>query len=69
MAIHTDAQRLDPAQQKIAVKRADDGANAVLDEGEVFCNFVAVGNSQAANDIAVAAQVLGRRVNDDVSAK
>ena len=69
VAVHADGQRLHPAEHEPAVERAGDGAERLLQELQALGDGRVVGRGEAADHVGVAAQVLRRRVEDDVGAE
>jgi hypothetical protein len=69
MTFHTHCQRLCTAQCEIAIERCRHRTGRVLREAQPFCDVVVVNGNEAADNIAVAAEVLRRRVNHDVGTK
>jgi hypothetical protein len=66
---HTHCQRLDPAEHEPAVERSGHGAEGFLQEREPFRDGWIVRRREAANDVGVAAEILRRRMDDDVRAE
>ena len=66
---HAYRKRLHPAQHEPRVERAGHGAERLLQEVEALGERVVVGGDEAADHVAVAAEVLGRRVDDEVGAE
>ena len=66
---HAHRERLDPAQDEPRVEGAGDGAERLLQEVEAFRQRVVVRRDEPADRVAVAAEVLRRRVDDDVGAE
>ena len=66
---HPDRERLDPAQHQPGVERSGDRPERLLEEVETFRECVVVGRDESADRVAVAAEVLGGRVHDDVRAQ
>ena len=66
VAVHADCQRPHPAEHEPAVERARDGAEGLLQELQALGHGRVVGRGEAADHVGVAAQVLRRRVDDDV---
>ena len=69
MRAHPYRKRLQPAQHEPRVERAGHGAERLLQEVEALGERVVVRRDEAADDVAVAAEVLRRRVDDDVGAE
>ncbi len=69
MPVHPDPERLDPAQGEIGVEGAGNGPGGVLQEPEPLEESWVTGDKGPADDVAVAAEVLGRRVQHDVGAE
>jgi hypothetical protein len=67
---HAQVQRLEPALREPAVVRARHGADRVLQEAEALEDGGAVGRDDdgAHDDVRVAVDVLGERVQDEVGA-
>ena len=66
---HADGERLDPAQHEPRVERAGHRAERLLQEVEALGERVVVRRDEAADGVAVAAEVLRRRVDDGVGAE
>src|SRR5581483_11808886 len=66
VALDAEAERLDPAQREPAVLRARHGADRVLEELELLVERLVARHERAAEDVRVAVDVLGRRVEHDV---
>ena len=62
-------ERLDPAQDEAAVERAGHRAERLLEEEEPLRDRRRRRRDEAADDVGVAAEVLRRRVDDDVGAE
>ncbi len=62
-------ERLQPAEDEPRVERPGHGAERVLEEGEPLCDGRIVRAGEAADEVGVAAEVLRRRVDDDVGAE
>ncbi len=60
---------LDAAVHEVAVERAGDGAGRVLEEADALGELVVVDGHEAADHVAVAAEVLGGGVHDEVGAE
>ena len=69
MLRHPQRQRLGAAQHQPRVERAEDRARGVLHEPQPLDVLVARGDDHAADAVAVAVQVLGRAVHDQVGAE
>ena len=69
VAVHAHRERLDAAQHEVAVERRRHRADRVLQEPEPLGELGVVGGDEAADDVGVAAEVLGGRVHDDVGAE
>ena len=69
MAIEAHAKRLDSANQEEGIEGTEHRTHGILIECELFCDFFIVGHCKASHHIAMAAQVLGRRMHHDVGAK
>src|SRR5205823_13593279 len=63
---HPDGQRLDTAQDEPAVEWTGDRAERLLQEREPLSDRRIVRGREAADDVGMAAEVLRRRVDDDV---
>ena len=63
---HAERQGLDPAERQPAVHRPRHPPGRVLNEAQPLGQVVPRGDQQAAHHVAVAVQVLGRRVEHDV---
>ena len=68
MALHAEGERLDAAQGQPAVERPGDGAGGILVEADRL-QQLARADDGAADDVGMAAEVLGRAVHDDVRAQ
>ena len=68
VTIHAHAERLEPAQHEVAVERRRHRADRVLQEPQLVGPLVVVERDEAADDVGVTAEVLRRRVHDDVGA-
>src|SRR5207249_11445930 len=66
---HAYSERFDSPQHEPAVQRARDGPKGLLEEEEPFRDRWIVRRGEAADDVRVSAEVLGRRVHDDVRAE
>ncbi len=66
MAIHPHGERLHAAQNEVAVERRRYGAGGVLQVSHLLGEAVVVDGEEPADDVAVPAEVLRRRVDDDV---
>ena len=66
--IHAHAERLQPAEHEVAVERRRHRADGVLQEPQLVGAHVVVERDEPADDVGVAAEVLRRRVHDDVGA-
>ena len=66
---HPHRERLQAAQDEPAVERARHGAERLLEEVEALRDRRVVRADEAADDVRVAAEVLRRRVEDDVGAE
>ena len=69
MAVHPHGERLHAAQHEVAVERAGHRAGRVLGEAQAVGEVVVVDGDEPADHVAVAAEVLGGRVHDDVGAE
>ena len=69
VAVHPHGERLDAAQHEVAVERRGHRAGRVLGEAQALGERVVVDGDEAADDVAVAAEVLRGRVHDDVGAE
>ena len=69
VALHADVQGLQPAQHEEGIERARHRAHCVLQEGELLVQVVAAQHERSGDHVAVAVQVLGHRVRDDVDAE
>ena len=69
MAVHPHGERLDAAQDEVAVERRGNRAGGVLHVAQSLGELVVVDGDDATDDVAVAAEVLRRRVDDDVGAE
>ena len=66
---HPERQRLGAAQHQPRVERAEDGALRVLHEPQPLDVVVSHGDDDAADAVAVAVQVFGRAVDDQIGAE
>ena len=66
---HAQRQRLGSAQHQPRIERAQNRAGGVLNEPQPLDVFVAHGDDDAADRIAVAVQILRRAVHDEVGAE
>ena len=66
---HPYAQRLDPTLHEEAVEGSGNGAGRILKEPKSRRDGLVAGRRKAPDDVGVAAQVLGRRVHDDVGSQ
>src|SRR2546425_633556 len=64
-----EGEGLDAAEEEEAILGAGDGAGGVLDELELLVEGGVAGDKGAADHVAVAADVLGGGVEDDVGAE
>ena len=69
MLAHAHGERLQPAQHEPAVERPRHRAERLLQEVEALGDRRVVRRDEAADDVGVAAEVLRRRVDDDVGAE
>ncbi len=69
VGLHPQVQRAQPAVHEEAVERPRHGADRVLDEAQALVSLCVAGDDGAADDVGVAAEVLGRRVHDEVGAE
>ena len=69
MSLHAQMERAQPAMNEEAVKRPGHGTHGVLDEAQALIELAPAGHDHAADDVGVAAEVLGRGVHDDVRAE
>ena len=67
--VHADAEGLDAAQHQPGVERAGDRAHRVLVVGQPLAELGVGDDQRAADDVGVPAEVLRRRVDDDVGAE
>ena len=68
MAIHAHAQCLEPAQHEVAIEGRRHRTRCVLEEPELLGPQVVVEREESTDHIGVTAEVLRRRVHDDVGA-
>ncbi len=68
MPFHAHGERLQAAKHEVAVERSGHGAGRVLYEAERLGERVVVEGDEAADHVGVPAEVLRRRVDDDVRA-
>ena len=66
---HAHGERLDTAEDEPAVERAGNGAERFLQEVKALRNRRIIRRREAAYDVGMAAEVLRRRVKDDVGPK
>ena len=66
---HPDGERLQAAEHEPRVERARHGAERLLQEAEALGDRGVVRAGEAADDVGVPAEVLRRRVHDDVGAE
>src|SRR5260370_34206931 len=66
---HTHRQRLDAAQREPAIEGARYASGSVLIELDGLVDFLIAGDESAANDIAMAVDVLGRAMHHDIRAQ
>ena len=66
---HPHGEGLEAAQHEPGVERAGDGAERLLQEAKPFRDRRVVRGGEPADDVGVAAEVLRRRVHDDVRAE
>ena len=66
---HPDGERLEATQHEPGIERAGDGAERLLQEPEPFRDRGVVRGDESADHVGVAAEVLRRRVDDDVRAE
>src|SRR5207248_4688772 len=64
-SLHADGQRLEAAEGEVAVERPRHAAGRVLVEGDRGQQLLAADDG-ATNDVGVAAEVLGRAVDDQI---
>jgi len=73
MPFHPQRERLQATQREKAVERAEDSADGVLQISETVCQRtvtrLGADHDHAADNVGVAVQVLGCRVNDDIEAE
>ena len=70
VGLHPQLQRAQPAVDEEAIERPRNGADGVLDEAQPLVPARrARGDHDAADDVGVAAEVLGRGVHDEVGAE
>ena len=69
MLAHAHGERLDSAQDEPGVERPGNRAERLLQEEETFCDRRVVRRGEAADHVGVSAEVLRRRVHDDVRAE
>ena len=68
MGFHAQMQGLQPAHGQEGVERAGDGADRVLQEAHLLGQLVTPGDHDAADDVGMAIEVLGGRVQHQVGA-
>jgi SufS family cysteine desulfurase len=73
VSLHAHVEGFDAAQRKVAVERAGNGTDGVVQELESFemfgVAFVAADHGDAADHVRVAVEILGTRMDDDVEAE
>ena len=69
VALHADRERLDPAQHQERIHRREDRADGVLEPSDPLRVLGTRRHHASADAVAVAVQVLRRRVHDDVGAQ
>ena len=69
MLLHAQRQRLGAAQDQPGIERSEDRAGGVLHELQPLDVVVARGDDDAADAVAVAVEVLGRAVGDQIGAE
>ena len=69
MGRHPQVQGPQPAVDEEAVERSRHRADRVLDEAQALVELAVAGDDHAADHVGVAAEVLGRRVHDDIGAR
>ena len=69
MALHPERQRLETALDQVAIQRPGHGPDGVLQKRQPRGEAAVVGRGKAAHHVRVPAQVLGRRMDDDVGAE
>ncbi len=66
MTIHPQRKRLDAAHHEVTIERRWHATGGVLEERQPLGQFVEINRENPAHHVAVPAQILRRRVNDDV---
>ena len=66
---HAQVQRAQTAVHQEAVERPGNGAHGVLDEAQSLVPLRIAGHHHPADDVGMAAEILGRRVHDEVRAQ
>jgi hypothetical protein len=66
MAVHAHCQGLDASQHKEAIERARYCAHRVLKERQSLVQLSRSHHNRAPNYVGVAAEILGRRMDDDI---
>ncbi len=69
LAIEPQRERLGAAQQQVRIERAESRAFAVLDEVDLFGERLVVDGDDAGEHVAVPAERLRRRMNNDICAE
>ena len=69
MSVKSYAERLDASYQQEAVERRQHSSGGVLYECDLFCKLPCLYDCQSCHNIAVSAEILGRRVYDYICTK
>ena len=69
MRLHAQRQRLGAAQDEIRIPRTWHRPDRILVERDLLADFAVVGDRHSADDVAMSADILRRRVHDDVGAE
>lgn len=67
--LHAQRQRLQTAIHLVAIERRWNDARWILQESQLFKQFVAVGRNGTHNHIRMAVHVFGHRIRDDISSQ
>src|SRR5438132_10773335 len=69
MPLHTDRERLDPAEGEPTVERTGDCAERVLGESQLLVQVLAVRDDRSPEEVGMATDVLRRAVDDQIHAQ
>ena len=67
--VHAYRERLDSPQDEETIHRPRHGADGVLEEGQPGGDLGIAHDDRSTDDVRVSAEVLGRRVDDQVGSK